>query len=775
MTYYAHSKNKAAKWHPLAEHLQEVSKLAGEFAAKTGFEQEARLAGLLHDLGKYGDLFQARLRGEAQGLDHWSAGAWLALQEYHAVAAALAIQGHHIGLQYLGIAAFQRLQPSTLIQNHPLQLTLSEADNSKLKIRLNADGLTPQKPAQTVCGNSTESRIDRMLDIRLLFSALVDADFLDTEAHFEGGPEGKRHRSPGPKLQAAEARQILLDHIDTLNRNSRAAAEVAQVREWLRLDCLKAAELPPGLFTLTAPTGSGKTLAMLAFALAHAVKHELQRVILVIPYLSIVEQTAAIYRALFEPRFGPHYILEHHSLAGLGKEESKADAENEPESDERRRRLLVENWDAPVIVTTNVQMLESLFSNRPAACRKLHRLARSVILFDEAQTLPASLAVPTLASLSHLAHAHRGSVVFATATQPAFEHLHGAVEKHTLTGWRPRPIVSEPARLFTPLRRVNVAWDDPAQAVSWPELAEQLHAKRPALCIVNLKRHAEALWRECTTLPGGSADQGFDPHPLYLSTNLCPAHRQNVLAETRLHIRANRRFCLIATQCVEAGVDLDFPTVFRAYGPLEAIVQAAGRCNREGRLKKLGEVRVFMPDDESYPPGGGYRQAAQVTKMLLQRFGADGMSLDDPDFIAGYYQKLYDIGKPEAAKKTEDLLQYVREGAFPEIARAYRLIEQDTINVIVPYGGALDLFEELQQLADKAGLTGEFIRKARPLAVSLYRPKSDSPVWDSLLEVQAFRKGRRTGQEDWFIAARPEHYHPHLGFMPPQGLNLWIG
>ncbi len=762
--YYAHSDNKAGSKHPLAEHLRDVSKLAGKFAEASSFADEAGLAGLLHDLGKYGDRFQARLEGKDHGLDHWSIGAWLALQkDYQAVAAALAIQGHHIGLQYLRGSELAKLNPTKLVQSHPQQLSLSETDLATLKSRLLADGLTPAKPEKTVCGTEIRSGFDLMLDIRLLFSALVDADFLDTEAHFQGGPDGKRHRPDGPKLQASDALEILLAHIDKLGRSSKADPGVAKVQQWLRDDCLSAAEHPPGLFTLTAPTGSGKTLAMLAFALAHAAKYELRRVVVVIPYLSIIEQTAAIYRSLFEPHFGTDYVLEHHSLAGLGKEECGSDAEGEfGDSDERRRRQLSENWDAPIIVTTSVQMLESLFSNRPSACRKLHRLPRSVILFDEVQTLPAPLAVPTLATLTHLAHAHKSSVVFATATQPAFEHLHAHVRTHAPADWQPQKVVPAPERLFTPMQRVKRIWADPSQPVVWPELAEQIREKQQILCIVNLKRHARKLWEEFD-----------DPNTFHLSTNLCPAHRQVLLADIRERLATDKPVRLIATQCVEAGVDLDFPSVFRAYGPLEAIIQAEGRCNREGRLVDLGELRIFMPEDENYPPGG-YRQAAQITKMLLQRFGPEGMTLDNPDFITAYYRELYDIGKPEASKKTEELLQYVREGSFPDVARTYRLIEQDAINVIVPYQGEMALFEELLRMAEETGLTGEFIRKARPLAVSLFRPESGSPVWDSLLEVQTLKKGRRGRQEEWYIAAKSEHYHPQLGFMPPESLNLWI-
>jgi CRISPR-associated endonuclease/helicase Cas3 len=761
---YAHSANRAGIQHRLRDHLSSVSRLAGEFAGNEPWADEARLAGLLHDLGKYGDRFQARLRGEDQGLDHWSQGAWLALMEHKAIAAALAIQGHHIGLQYLSKDGCSGLNLKTLTLNHPLQLSLSSHCLDELKTRLAADGLTATQPPGTVCGMELSSRIDRMLDIRLLFSALVDADFLDTEAHFEGEDTGKRYRKPGPDLQPERAAALLLSHIERLQTETQANSRVAEVRVALRKACLDAAESSTGLFTLTAPTGSGKTLAMLAFALAHARKHGLRRVIMVIPHLSIIEQTAQIYREIFVPHFGEEYVLEHHSLAGTGAERNRADNEgNQAEDPERRRRLLAENWDAPLIVTTSVQMLESLFSNRPSTCRKLHRLARSVILFDEVQTLPAALAVPTLAALSHLAKAHASSIVFATATQPAFSHLHEAVRRHCPAGWQPREIVPQPGALFTPLKRVTVDWGDPDHPLSWPTLAERLEQHPQTLCIVNLKRHATDLW---TLLQERDA--------LHLSTHLCPAHRQDVLATVRQRLDQGKPVRLVATQCIEAGVDVDFPVVYRAYAPLDAIIQAAGRCNREGKRKELGRTHVFMPEDERYPPGGGYEQAAQVTQMLLKRLGKAHMALDDPEFIIAYYRELYSIAGIDEHPKTKALLEHVKAGAFPEIAREYRLIERDTVNILVPYEPYLDEYQRLCELADKSGLTRDWIRQARPLTVSRFRPKPEDPIWDSLLAVQQFRRGRRDMQEDWFIYAVKEHYHGMLGLNPPGELNIWI-
>ncbi len=759
--YYAHSKNIYGIRHHLADHLKEVGRLAKEFAKITSLNEEAKLAGLLHDLGKYGDRFQNRLKGQDQGLDHWSQGAWIALTEHKAVAAALAIQGHHIGLQYLSAQYLRDL----LKHHQSLQLDLSHNDLNELKARLLTDRLIPETPQHTVCGTKLDSRLDSMLDVRMLFSALVDADFLDTEAHFNGNQTGKQYRQPGPDLKPERALSVLINHIRGLRQKTQASSQVMQVRNTLWQACLHAAEEATGLFTLTAPTGSGKTLAMLAFALAHARKHDLRRIVMVIPYLSIIEQTAAIYQEIFEPHFGEEYVLEHHSLAGGGKESCSSDAEGkagEGESAERRRRLLAENWDAPLIVTTSVQMLESLFSNRPSSCRKLHRLAHSVVLFDEVQTLPASLAVPTLAALSHLAHAYGASVVFSTATQPAFTHLHEAVKQHCIQGWQPREIVPEPVKLFTPMRRVSVTWGGPEQALSWQAAADQLFAYPQALCIVNLKRHAKELWE---LLQGDSA--------LHLSTNLCPAHRQDVLEIVRKKLKDGEPVRLIATQCIEAGVDVDFPLVYRAYAPLDAIIQAAGRCNREGRLNGVGQMRVFLPQDETYPRGGGYEQAARVTKMLLKRHGAECMALDDPEFIRAYYRELYSIAGIEKHPKTRELLEYVKAGAFPEIAREYRLIEQDTINILVPYELYFEEYLRLSELADKSGLTRDWIKYARPLTVSLYRPKPEDPIWDSLLPIAVGGRRERV-QNDWFIYAMEEHYHDKLGLNPPGELNIWI-
>jgi CRISPR-associated endonuclease/helicase Cas3 len=770
--YLAHSANEAGAEEPLHEHITCVTRRAAKFASTLGASEEAVLAGMLHDLGKYGDLFQRRLHGKERGIDHWSAGAWTAIKKYRSIAAAAVIQGHHVGLQRIDKDSLCGLEPNRLANYHPLGMRLSEPDNDLLCARMRAEVGEPAAPAAFLYDlKKFQETAAAMLDVRLLFSALVDADFLETEGHFQGKADGQKvYRRDGPGLDAQAALAILDAHVNSLAQQTRSSAEVAAIRYDLQGACRAAAQQDPGLFTLSAPTGSGKTLAMLAFALTHAAQRKLRRVVIVIPYLSIIEQTASTYRELFRPHFGDHYVLEHHSLAGTRPESAiagEADADNEDEA-RRMARLLAENWDAPIVVTTSVQFLESLFANRPSACRKLHRLAESVILFDEVQTLPPHLAPATLATLSHLSARYRTSVVFATATQPAFSRL----ERHVLDlgshGWQPSEIVAPALDLFGRAKRTRVFWPDLARPTPWNEIAKSL-AKAPrdqALCIVNLKRHALMLMEMLLKELRNRGPDGL----FHLSTSMCPAHRTVVLDEVKARLKAGRPCRLVATQCVEAGVDVDFPVVYRAFGPLEAVAQAAGRCNRSGCMPKpeLGEVHVFLPDEpdetRAYPPGI-YGQAAGITRMLLQEHGPEWMNIDDPNVFDAYYRKFYDVTNVAdiSQGRAGELTEAIRRQDFVRVAELYRLIPKDAINVLVPYD--LPAYEELAEVRHTR-LTADWIRKARPHTVGLYRPQPESLIWQ-YLEAVPVARGRAA--EDWFIylcLGNKSDYDPTLGLCP---------
>ena len=768
--YFSHSENRNGHKEPLLDHLTSVASRAALNASFFDAITEAKMAGLLHDLGKYGVLFQKRLAHEESGIDHWSAGAWAALTTYKSagLAAALAIQGHHIGLQMASADAMRSINPAKLQEQHPLNLKLSEPDINELLHRLSNDGIDLPKDSslKSLYDGLQAPAAAAMLDIRMLYSALVDADYIATEAHFKADPnERTTCREEGMKLDAAKLLSILLSHVEKLAATSTSAALVKSIRADLFQSCLDAGNSNQGTFTLTAPTGAGKTLSMLAFALKHALKHNLRRIVMVIPYLSIIEQTAYIYKNLFEAAISAEYIdrfiLEHHSLAcpqpsTAAEHEGAKDMENE---DYRAIRLLSENWDAPIVITTSVQFFESLFSNRPFACRKLHNLSKSVILFDEVQTLPTPLAVPTLASLSRLAERYGATVVFSTATQPAFPELNEPVKRFCVTGWQPQEIVSPQKQLFRRIKRQRLEWpQDIDQPINWPELAERVANHEQALCIVNVKRHAHSLLDELERM--GIGDDLF-----HLSTSMCPAHRRKTLHEIRRRLRDGLPCLLISTQCIEAGVDVDFPTDYRAMAPLEAIAQAAGRCNRNGLLES-GNVVIFVPE-EAYPDPA-YRQATSITKLLYRGLGSAGMDIDDPTLFTRYYREVYDVAKPENQNKP--LQDAILRQDFVDTARHYYLIPKASVNVLVPYD--LEAYENLSSEVRRHHLTKGWMVKAAAHAISIYRPKKDAPIsrWMEPVPV-----GRKDTSDDWFIYLNKDHYHERRGLMPPESLECIIG
>jgi CRISPR-associated endonuclease/helicase Cas3 len=781
--FLAHSPNDhgAGVSEALRDHLQTVADRASCFAGAFGAAEQAHAAGLLHDLGKYAEQFLRRLSDPREpGRDHWTAGAALlaATARDLGIIPAIAISGHHAGLRrhaYQAVDLCRELRDA--LTARPDEYT--ETNLRLLGERFIDDGFAVPRLSRglTISTRGGQLAAD-MLDVRMFFSALVDADFLETEAHFNGDAEVPRRPRPGgPALDLGKAIAALDKHVE-LTRSRWRDSPMSADRDALYAQCVAAAVQSPGLFSLSAPTGAGKTLAMLAFALHHARAYGLRRIVLVMPFLNIIEQTAAAYRQIFSPErgFDPNTILEHHSLADREAESSNS---NETDREESLRRLLAENWDSPIILTTNVQLLESLMADRPARCRKLHSLARSVILFDEVQTMPLPLAVATLATLSRLADGNgpfHSTVVFATATQPAFDVLHDRVRREfAMAGWRPREIVGDPGPLYVAAaRRVSVSWRH-AEPIELDDLATELESHDRVLCIVNLKRHAMRL---ATTLRERRA-KGL----LHLSTNMCPAHRAEVLKQVYRRLSSGRKVRLVATQCVEAGVDIDFPVVYRALGPLEAIAQAAGRCNRHG-LGSPGQFVVFQPRDERglYPPG--YRDPVGATETFLA--GLAGQAdldaieiLNDPERLRAYFRQFYGLSGRTSSEGDDErpLLEAIRAGDFNEVAKLYRLIKQDTVNVLVPYDPAV--FSRLRrEILETQPLTSEFIRgwcrRATHHAVSLFRPSDGAPIVPHLEPIQFSRRHRvEVPDAEWFISLPGITYDPLMG-VSERADDLWI-
>lgn len=723
--FYAHSLEGRPEdaWQGLAEHLHGVAERAAAFAAHFGAAETAYAAGLLHDLGKYTEPFQQRLRG-GQRVDHATWGARVAMERYGPLAylLAYAIAGHHAGLangargeRRRGLS--ERLDDSlpTLDARWRQELTLPEV--ARLRGELAALNGMPER-----------AMFQLALRVRMLFSCLVDADYLDTEMFYRMA-EGVSPPVPDivPQQGLLELRAALDAHLASVAAGVQDT-EVNRLRAEVLSHARAGAVHAPGVFTLTVPTGGGKTLASLAFALNHAIAHGLRRVIVVIPFTSVVEQTAAVYRhALGEA--GARAVLEHHSAfrdaPGL-----------EPEAKDKLARAM-ENWDVPIVVTTAVQFFESLFADRPSRCRKLHNISSSVIVLDEAQTMPLNLLKPSVAALDELTRNYRASVVLCTATQPA---LNAPAFKGGFNGVR--ELAPGPVRLYQALRRVTVRH---VGELSDEALAGRLREAEQALLIVNNRRHARTLFQ------GISSEEGAR----HLSTFMCAAHRSAVLADVKVRLQAGLPCRLVSTSLVEAGVDVDFPRVLRAEAGLDSIAQAAGRCNREGR-RCHGDSLVEVFTSQAWPAPKSLAAFANAAREVLRqgRFCEDPLT---PEAIAAYFDFLY-WQKGEDALDAKRLMRCLAEARpeslpFETLATEYRLIEQEQFPVIVPYSGVDVLLARL--VADGPAPW----RELQPYTVNL--PRSAYMELDAAGALEAVLP-QRYG-EQFVRLANPSLYHPDFG------------
>lgn len=639
--YFAHSNENTDKsdWQPLVEHLRNVAYLAQDFAAVFGAAPWGHAGGWGHDAGKATIRFTHRLEGNPARVDHVTFGARLAREHAGRLGILLsyAIVGHHGGL------------PDGGMQERQLHYRLDQGTEDDAELL--PDWPTPGELQLPFLLEQKNAMFSLAFFIRMIFSCLVDADFLDTERFCS--PQKAAWRTLGQPVDLSSLQTTLRDYVAGKEDNS-TPGKVNTLRKNIVRQCRAKASLPQGFFSLTVPTGGGKTLSSLTFALDHAVHHGCRRVIYAIPFTSIIEQNARVFR----DAIGEEHVLEHHCNYREGEQGEHA-AYN------RWRGLATENWEAPVIVTTNVQLFESLFSNMTSRCRKLHNIAASVIVLDEAQALPTEYLEPCLAVLKELVAHYSCSVVLCTATQPALD------DTSLLRSALPdiREIIDDPGQLFTQLKRVRVDFAGPMNNT---ELAGRLNRHEQVMAIVSTKKQAQEVFSGLATREGA----------FHLSTNLYPAHRLRVLTTIRNRLNEGLVCRVVATSLVEAGVDVDFPVLYRAIAGLDSIAQAAGRCNREGRLD-FGQVYVYEPETMPNMPWL-QRRISRTRETLRTLPGKDCLGLVA---MRRFFELLYDVEPLDAkniVKRLNPNLHRELILPFREVARDFRLIEDEGVGVIMP-------------------------------------------------------------------------------------------
>lgn len=695
----------------LTEHAVAVAEKAMALAGKFGAAEYGFAAGLLHDLGKAKPAFQAYIRGQGPSEPHAAEGARFAVEHYALRCPspfkaplgrllAFSIAGHHAGLANGNAAGSGMLSLDDRLNGaNPVDPWFSIDALPELA--------RPPRPLVAAGGDP----FGWAFFVRMLFSVLVDADRLETE---RWSNETRPNAVPrGWSGELPDLKRALDHHLhDTFGTAAARAVDV--LRAEVLADCRAAADLGPGLFSLTVPTGGGKTLSSLAFALDHAVRHQLDRIIYVIPFTSIVEQTADVFRGALNDHDA---VLEHHSA--FDDQAHARDTGQDSDFGLIKLRQAAENWDRPIVVTTAVQFFESLFANKTGRCRKLHNIARSVVVLDEAQTMPLKLLRPCLAALNELARGYRTSVVLCTATQPALTQEAGLKAPEALKGVR--EIIPEGRDLYARLKRVKAGIA--AVPLSDAQLVEGLGSAGHGLVIVNNRRHARELYTDLKAA-------GIDGRR-HLTTAMTAAHRQHVLAEIRASLAAGKPARVVSTSLIEAGVDVSFASVWRAWAGLDQIVQAAGRCNRSGELgPEGGRLVVFEPEaKEGRSPPRELEQNAETARRVLR----DHSDLLSPEAVAAYFRELLwtredgghfrqldavKVGEREVAgiMKALEETKHGLNFPFADIAQAFRMIDETMVPVIIPAkahpvaGAPQELLDRIPHVTSTGGIARELQR-----------------------------------------------------------------
>ena len=671
--YLAHLDEDRIREQTVKDHLYGTAELAGKFAERFGKKEWGYCCGLLHDIGKYSDAFQTKIKSNSnRQVDHSTAGAKVCLEKggcYQFLSYCIA--GHHAGLPDHGGSAYGDDAPTLMGRSRKKIVDYSAY---KTEIQIPELRSLPFDESET-----PDADFSLSMFIRMIYSCLVDADFLDTECFMKNGITDRN---------SGESMEILLEklerHISGWLSNTGTETVNGRRTEILR-HCLERGKEKPGMFQLTVPTGGGKTIASLAFALRHAVANGMDRVIYVIPYTSIIEQNAGVFRDIL----GEQNVLENHY-----------NVDYESTEELKPMQLVSENWDKPVVVTTNVQFFESLYANKSSKCRKLHNMANSVIIFDEAQMLPTDYLKPCLAAMEELVRQFRSSIVLCTATQPALQPLFRTQTQITELC----PGVQEQFRFFERVTFQNIG------TVTEEDLSDRLRQEMQALCILNTKKRAQKLYQQI------KEDGVF-----HLSTSMYPKHRQRVLKNIRNRLVNGQKCVLISTSLVEAGVDLDFQTVYRQLAGVDSMIQAAGRCNREGKRDvKESVVSIFQFGERENVPG--QQLQIDVAKSLL----AQGEDISSLQGIQKYFEALYHFRGESLDRK--NILKLFKNPKpqfaynFDGIAKEFKLIEEDTKTIFINCEPEAD--DILRQIKQQ-GYTKAVMRKAGQYCVQVYENEFD--------------------------------------------------
>lgn len=689
--HIAHRRENDSEYQRLKTHLENTANQAKKFADSFHNGDYAYACGLLHDIGKYSAEFQNKVINNSNTrVDHSTAGAIEIDKAFAPLGKLLAycIAGHHGGLPDGGSKSDTAIE-TTL--NGRLKRANQLHDYSYFKNEINIRECLPGKIPNIKPLN--KGGFSLSFFIRMIYSCLVDADFLDTEKFMN---MGKVDRSANYNYSFFNEK--LNTYINAFKDTER---EINKKRAEILNCCLKKAQGERGLYTLTVPTGGGKTISSLAFAMKHVLKHDMERIIYVIPYTSIIEQTGKVFKEIL----GQENVLEHHS---------NFDFKDDEDLLLHKLKLSSENWDIPVVVTTNVQFFESLFAYKSSRCRKLHNIANSVIIFDEAQMLPTPFLTPCLMAISELVRSYRSTCVLCSATQPSLKDRFPkeiAVDE----------ICENTEDLYEFFRRTRVIHKGEMET---KQIAEELNRCDQVLCIVNNKKHAReiysALWGEGT---------------FHLSTRMCPKHRSDVLEEIKRRLKDGLPCKVVSTQLIEAGVDVDFPVVYRAMAGIDSIVQAAGRCNRENKLE-VGVVNVFEPESKyTQNMPNSMKRPIEVAKSIMTRF-EDILS---PQAIQSYFEELYDF-EGEAGLDIHGVFQEMEKGAegcnfnfnFKQVAGQFKLIDENTVPIIIGFD------EEAEELIRKLHYVDKYrsiLRVIQPYSVNVYENEFKTMNGAGLIEI----------------------------------------